>query len=819
MSSTKLNQYTQIHKFGGKGLIDVNAFNNVKQRLDTSKPQLVIISALAKTTAKLQEILELAITGEHHQKFKKLIEFHQDLAENLLGSSKGFDDYSSSMIDSLNSLFDSVATLASYDVITQDYVLSIGEHWSTFLFSTFLDDDVAILDSSKILVIEKNFGQIKVDWLESQTRLTKFFQVNNSKHILITGYIACNEQNQTLTLGFEGSDFSAAIFAKLFQVRSIHIWTDVDGLYTADPHLVKQAKVIKQLSYNEAIELASMGASLIHPQTILPAMELNIPIYIANAFRESISSSVILKKAKPCKSLARGISSINKVSLINIEGNGVLVKAGLAAKVFDILQSSFIEILLISQASSQHSLCFVLHESQVKLATEKLKDGLALEIQTNQVQSILSKGSCAILTIVGDKMAGQPGVCAQLFSCLAKANINIVAVSQGSSERNISIVINDIQRLKALNIIHAGLGLSKKQLQIALIGPGNVGQVFFKQLIDNKARIEEQLKVNLNLKAICSSKKMLLEDFQVDNAGYLQSLKNNGDSLNYTTLINYLKETDFSHTVVIDCSASEDVVNQYQAFLESDFHIITPNKKASSGPLERFNKIKKTCDNKHRHFLYETNVCAGLPVIKTLQDLVATGDVINQIKGVFSGTLSYLFNEFSSGVPFSKALATAYKLGLTEPDPRDDLNGVDVARKCICLARELGFSLELDDVDIVPILPNKLMTGTVDDFMARGQQIDEFFSKQAESLIKTSNKLVYSGTINHQGKICLAIEEVNSSSAFFNLKGTDNMVIYKTARYQDYPLIIQGPGAGADVTAAGVFADLLRLVDLTTGRL
>lgn len=809
--------YKDLFKFGGKSLTNISAFAKVDNLLQQAKPQLIIVSALGSTTANLLEVLQLAAEKqEYHTLLAQVIEQHLQLAEALLANSQAFRAAITKDAETLQAMLQTTAQLGSYDNSLKDYILSLGEYWSSELFAQYCSLETEVIDATKILVIDNSGARLLVDWQATQENLQFFLKQKHAKHLIITGFICANQKGQRATLGFEGSDYSAAIFGRLFDVEKITIWTDVDGIFTANPTKVKDATVISELSYNEAFELAYFGASIIHPHTIQPAMVKNIPIRIANIFKSQQAGTLILAKPRSDNNHhIRGISCLEHVSLISVEGTGMLGACGTAAKIFDILSRANISVLLISQVSSEHSICFVVKDNVVQQAYEALQEWLALDLNRQLVQSIVVKKDCSVLSIVGEPMIGMPGNSARLLGYLAQANINVKALSQGANERNISVVIDSLDCLRAINTVHTGFYLSKPVVQIGLIGPGNVGQAFLKQFLENKQRLEQELNITLNLKAIASSTKMSFIASATSVAEYMSTLLNSKQKLDYQKFIKALAPNHFTHSVVVDCTASESLTDLYPSFIELGCHIITPNKKATSGSFKRFKKIKALCSQTYRHFLYETNVCAGLPVIKTLQDLIATGDIIYKVQGVFSGTLSYLFNEVSSGVCFSKALNTAYELGLTEPDPRDDLNGMDVARKCVCLARELGYQIELSEVEIRPILPESLLAGTVEEFLSQRKQMDQVFESKLAQLKKSAKKLVYSGTITEQGKVCLELAEVDQKSPFYNLKGTDNMVIYHTKRYDQYPLVIQGPGAGAEVTAAGVFADLLRLVDLT----
>lgn len=810
--------FSSLNKVGGSHLNSIKAFEKVRDLFDPSLPQLIIVSALGKTTSKLQGVLDAAAVGVDHQVLLgDILGFHRNLAIELGLALESFAKFIEQDVEQLSDILLEVNEARAYTKVQQDHVLSMGEFWSCFLFGEFWGTDYQILDASKIVVIDKIARRNIVDWQASQNNLRDILFSKTKTHFLITGFIAQDRNGKRLTLGFEGSDFSAAIFAYLFNVSSVTFWSDVDGLFSADPTLVSQARIIPELSYQEAKELAYLGSSILHPQTIEPLMKMQIPVYLRNAYKTTQKFTTIQGKTKAGVSAVRGISIKQGISLINIEGSGTLDANSLAVRALGALQAGHIPVLLNTQASSSHSLCLAVQNEDLQQANETLLSQFYFELKEKILLGVGLQTDCAMLAIVGEAMAGEVGCCAQLLRCLAKANINVLALSQGASERNISVVVDAKQSVKAINVIHAGAYLSKRQIHIGLIGPGNVGRVFLEQLLENKVRLEQELGVCFHLKGVASSQKMVFLDSAENVQEVMEQLSQQGETYTLTDFIKQLKPQDLTHTVIIDCTASEEISEYYQMIIDHGFHIITPNKKVTSGADLRFQAVKGACRAERRYFLYETNVCAGLPVIKTLQDLIATGDVIEKIQGVFSGTLSYLFNAMGNGSSFSKALLSAYQHGFTEPDPRDDLKGMDVARKCVCLAREMGMKLELSNVNIAPILPESLMNGSVEEFLSRTDEMDQVFDERLQMLSRKGMKLVYRAQINQSEQVKLSIDEISDDDPFYHLKGTDNMVVFKSQRYSQYPLVIQGPGAGADVTAAGVFADLLRLVSLTSG--
>jgi aspartokinase/homoserine dehydrogenase 1 len=811
-----MTQIQSVHKFGGSSLKSAERFHAIANILD-KKAQVIVVSAIANTTRVLRESLYLAVKKQDVTKQLSLLkDRHTDMAAALLTETTDFLERLEKDLEALSHILHAVHIVGRYTDEIEDVVLSYGELWSSHLTALFLGGETHYVDAANILSVEKKNGLSVVDWESSQKKLDTYLSTITFDNLVITGYTAANKEGHRITLGFNGSDHSAAIFAKLFKVKSLTIWTDVDGIFTADPRIVKQAHVLDALSYEEATELAYFGAKVIHPQAMQPAMDGHIPIHIKNSYNPDAKGTCISERALLSPHEVRGLTAIESISLINVEGTGMTGVSGISMRIFDAINLAELPVYMITQASSEHSICFAVDMKHAEVIVGLLKETLQFEIGKGLIEKVEQVNNCAVLAAVGDAMIGKPGISAKLLTHLAKAHINVLAIAQGSSERNITVVIESSQIGKALRVTHAGFYLSNKMMSIGLIGPGNVGKVLLNQLKENVERLKEEKNIDLRIQGLCGSKKMTLFNkpyaFENNDAPFaLGSVE-----MDMARFQAHILSEEPPHAVMIDCSASADVAANYKNFIESGLHIITPNKAASSGPYSLYQELKEISANKHRHYLYETNVCAGLPIIKTLQDLIQTGDEIEYIEGVFSGTLSFIFNELSLGRKFSDVINEAYEKGYTEPDPRDDLSGFDVARKTVCLARELGEKASLEDVEMESILPSSFNTISVADFLKQKEALDALFSKRVESLIKQNKKIAYLGKISSDGKISIGIKEISSDSPFYSLSGTDNMVIFKSRRYQDNPLVVQGPGAGAEVTAAGIFADLLRLVSLVS---
>lgn len=807
------------HKFGGSSLKDVADFLSLKETLEkySQKPTAVIISATQDTTSKLQQTLDLAKTKKNYQKIlAELKTKHQQLIDQLIKKAdvkKTLQKILEEDIDSIQQVLQGVTLVHDYSKSMQDLILGYGELWSSQILAAFLAEHskTIFLDASKILFTYIKHQNQQVDWEKTKHALKEFLANKTFDYLIITGFIAANEEGQRTTLGRNGSDFSAAIFAKLLKASCLTIWKDVDGIYSADPKRVTTAFVLEHLSYEEASELAYFGAKVMHPNAIAPAISEHIPIFIKNSFNPDKTGTCISNEKIKNKFLIKALSSIDDIALINIEGNGMIGVSGVAARVFQTTNQIGVSVILISQASSEHSICFAVKECDATKTEKALRDVFQFELQEKQISKIYSVPHCAILAVIGDGMVGTPGIAGKVCYTLAKANINIRAMAQGSSERNISLVINADDINRALNLVHASFYLSNKVLSIALIGPGVIGKTLLKQIEENQKRLKQELNLELRIKSIMDSKKMLFDNNQIKLSNWQTQLQNAKQKSNIDELLKKLAQDENGHSVIIDCTASQYITDQYETFIQKGFHIITPNKKANSGDYSLFQQLRKNCQKYQKYFLYETTVCAGLPVIYLMQELLKTGDDIVEIEGIVSGTLSYVFNELNKNKKFSDIILDAKKQGFTEPDPRDDLSGLDVARKMICLAREMGLKIELKQLQIESLVSQELKHISLDDFLKKLPSMDENLQQKVQHALAKKQHLAYVGCIQKNGTVKIGIRAFPLSHPFSRLQGSDNMLIFKTRRYSAQPLVIQGPGAGAEVTAAGIFADLLRL--------
>jgi aspartokinase/homoserine dehydrogenase 1 len=705
-----------------------------------------------------------------------------------------------------------------------DLIAGYGEIWSTRLFQRFFEERarrpgaVQWLDARRVVVAEWGPLGPGIQWAESRVNLAAQVAADFAGTLIITGFIASDRRGVQTTLGRNGSDFSASIFGALLQAGEIHIWTDVDGVLSADPRRVPDATVIDSLSYSEAMELAYFGAKVIHPQTMAPAVKDGIPIWIRNTFAPAKVGTLIC--ARPTSALpVKGITSIERVALINLEGTGMIGVPGTAHRLFGALREEGISVILISQGSSEHSICCAIPQEQAERAAQVVRRAFERELQEGQIQSVDVDPDLAILAVVGDGMAGTPGIAAKVFAALGTSAVNVRAIAQGASERNISAVVEGRSATRALRAVHAGLYLSPHTLSIGVIGPGTVGGVLLDQLASQSERLRRESKLDLRVRGVLGTQRMVLADPGLALGSWRSAYEKSAAPADLARFLEHVRVDYLPHTVLVDCTASAEVAARYAEWLAAGIHIVTPNKKANSADLAYYHRLHEARRAGAAHYLYEATVGAGLPVVHTLRDLRETGDEITSIEGIFSGTLAYLFNVFDGQVSFSQIVRDARQRGFTEPDPRDDLSGMDVARKLIILGREMGLALELKDVQVQSLVPPELTGGSIEEFMAQLPRYDAAMSERLAAARGRGKVLRYTGTLSAAGEAVVGLRELDARHAFANIALTDNVVRFATHRYCDNPLIVQGPGAGPEVTAGGVFSDLLRLAAYLGARL
>jgi bifunctional aspartokinase / homoserine dehydrogenase 1 len=819
-----------VHKFGGSSVADADCLGKVAAIIERAPAGrlAVVLSACRGVTDALLRVVALAERRDARvsAEIAQLRERHVTIATELL-SAQGAHHYRSAFDSDCRDLQETLASLQGPPPASRaltDLVAGYGEVWSTRLFERLLAErarrpgPVAWLDARRVVVVQWGPLGPAVQWAESRANIALHVPAHFPGTLIITGFIAVDRRGVPTTLGRNGSDFSASIFAALLGASEIHIWTDVDGVMSADPRRVPDATVIDSLSYNEAMELAYFGAKVIHPQTIMPAVKDRIPIWIRNTFAPQRPGTLIC--AEPASLLpVKGITSIERVALVNLEGTGMIGVPGTAHRLFGALREEGISVILISQGSSEHSICCAIPQEQAERAAAVVRAAFARELEEGQIQSVDIDADHAILAVVGDGMAGSPGIAAKVFTALGAAGVNVRAIAQGSSERNISAVVEGRSAVRALRAVHAGVYLSPHTISIGVIGPGTVGRVLLDQLAAQSERLRQQFKLDLRVRGILGSQRMLLADADLATGDWRAQYQGSTQAADVTRFVEHVRLDYLPHTVLVDCTASAAIAADYADWLAARIHVITPNKKANSGDLAYYQRLQQARRAGASHYLYEATVGAGLPIVQTLRDLVHTGDEIRAIEGIFSGTLAYLFNVYDGSRGFAEIVHDARRRGFTEPDPRDDLSGQDVARKLIILGREMGLPLELKDVKVDSLVPADLAADTIEHFMARLPRHDAALGQRLAAARERGKVLRYTGKLTAAGEATVGLQELDARHPFANIALTDNVVRFATRRYCDNPLIVQGPGAGPEVTAGGVFADLLRLAAYLGARL
>ncbi len=819
-----------VHKFGGSSVADAACFRRVADIIEAcEEPRLaVVLSACRGVTDALLALISLAERQDSgvRAEIAALRARHATIAETLLTPDSARLYLSSFERDchDIEGVLHTVRLTRAAGRNVSDLIVGYGELWSTRLFARFLEarerrkGTVQWVDARQILVVEWGALGPAVLWPESRQKLEEAVDPGFIGTLVVTGFVASDRRGVQTTLGRNGSDFSASIFGALLDAKEIHIWTDVDGVLSADPRRVPDATVIDSLSYNEAMELAYFGAKVIHPQTMAPAVGRGIPIWIRNTFAPEKPGTVICAEPKSALPV-KGITNIEGIALINIEGAGMIGVPGTAHRLFGALREEGISVILISQGSSEHSICCAIPQDQAERALAVVKLAFQRELQDGQLQSVSVDPDMAILAVVGDGMAGTPGIAGKVFAALGEASISVRAIAQGASERNISLVVDGKNATRALRATHAGFYLSPHTLSIGLIGPGTVGRVLLDQLASQTARLREQFNVDLRVRGIMASSRMLLSSPSLDLSRWRDQLEAQSTATNLDKFIEHVRVDYLPHTLIIDCTASEQIGRRYLEWFQRGVHVVTPNKKANSAELSYYRSLREARRTSGARYLYEATVGAGLPVIQTLRDLRETGDDITSIEGIFSGTLAYLFNVYDGTTAFSDIVRDARQRGYTEPDPRDDLSGMDVARKLIILGREMGLELEMGDVEVDSLVPAGLESGSIDEFLERLPRHDGAMRERFAAARGRGKVLRYIGRLTAEGQATVGLVELDANHAFANIALTDNVVRFATRRYCNNPLIVQGPGAGTEVTAGGVFADLLRLATYLGARL
>ncbi len=817
----------RVHKFGGSSLADAARIRRAIELVGEECPVLVVVSAMQGVTDRLLQALRRAAAGvaDWRETFAGLLRDHRAVAGELLASAT-----SAELSPRLEASFAALERLLEAAVLLRDgagaleqHVGGLGELWSAMLFHAAWSErfpEAVLLDAREVLVAEPDEGGAMLDWAESARRFADWRARERSPRVVATGFVASDHQGRAITLGRNGSDYSAAILAALAGARECVIWTDTDGVLSADPRLVPEAVSLPALSYEEACELAYFGAKVLHPRTLAPAMRLGFPVLIRNSFRPEHPGTRIAADAPRAPGPVRGLSLSRGLSLLELSGTGMIGVPGSAERMFGALHRAGVSVVMISQGSSEHSICCLVRGEQAERARQAVDAAFALELARGEVQAVRVESGIAALTAVGDGMAGTPGVAARLFGSIAQAGVNVRAIAQGSSERSISVAVSESDAPRALRAAHAAFWLSPTTLSIGVIGPGQVGAAFIAQLLAAAPSLRARAGLDLRLRAVADSRRMWLDERGLADANWRERLGHGQSPVDLDLLADHLRAEHLPHALIIDCTASDALPERYAGWLDRGIHLITPNKHAGSGPLTRLQAIRDAARRSGTAFRYEATVGAGLPVIQTLRDLIDTGDRLIAIEGSLSGTLAWLFSTFDGRRPFSVLLAEARARGYTEPDPREDLSGRDVARKLVILAREAGLPLSLEQVRVESLVPEALAQVPLDEFMARSGELDADLAARREAAAAEGRVLRYLARLEvDSARAEVRLEALDAAHPAALAAGSDNLVRFVSARYREQPLIVQGPGAGPEVTAAGVFADLLRIAQSLGARL
>lgn len=807
----------KVMKFGGTSVGSVEAIQQVAKIVEKEAKEtrlILVVSAMSGVTNQLTEISEKA--KQRNKEYEADLEIlrlnHQKTFKTLVGKADG--GFIDQVFHNLAEVCNGVYLLKELTDRTKDFVLSCGERLSSYIIAQFLEAegvDVKHYDAKEYIITDKKFGNANLIWKETEKRLTA---INDFPQVaLFPGFVSSTIDKETSTLGRGGSDFTAALLAKICEADTLEIWTDVNGLMTADPRLVRSANLLERVTYEEALELSHFGAKVLYPPSIQPALNAKIPLWIKNTFDPEGPATQVTATWDEKESVIRGISSIKEIALINLTGSSMVGIPKFSFRLFKALSEAKINVILITQASSEHSISVGIDLEEAGSAREVVEAEFEEELERGRIDPILIEKDLSIIAVVGANMRNQVGVSGKMFNTLGSNGISIKAISQGSSERNISAVIPSADLKKALNTLHESFFLSeKKRINLFVIGVGNVGSAFVSQVKKQQKMLAREFRADIRIVAVANSKKYAYNEEGLDLDNWQKELEQ-GTSYKSEELLALIKDANLRNSVFVDITASKTIADIYQPLLESSISVITPNKIAATREMDKYLNLKWAMKRFGGMFLFETNVAAGLPVISTLNDLFKSGDKVHSIQAVLSGTLNYLFNNYDGTKPFVEVIKDAKALGLTEPDPRLDLSGEDVMRKLLILIRESGRKFEMDQIDQVSFLPEACENAKdIEDFYALVAQNEDHFKAIYEDAKAESAQLRVVATYR-EGKASVGLEKVEKSHPFFFLEGMDNIVLFYTERYKEQPLVIKGAGAGAEVTASGIFADVLRVAN------
>jgi len=809
----------QVLKFGGSSVANAGNINKsvqVIQQAVNKDRTIVVVSALGGITDNLLQCARAAsVADESYRDSLTLIEQrHLDTVRQLIpvASQSGILSMVKKTCNELEDILKGIFLLRELSARTRDCVMGFGELLSSRILSASLfcqGVENSWKDSRDLILTDSRYGHAQVDFKATKKRLNEYFQTTPASLLVVPGFIASDAKGITTTLGRGGSDYTAAVIGSLLGADRIEIWTDVSGMMTADPRLVSHARVISNISYQEAMELSHFGAKVIYPPTLQPLMSRGIPVRVKNTFAPSDPGTLIEKVSRHGGSSIRGISSIAEIALLSLEGSGMIGIPGFSKRLFEALSVNQINVILITKASSEHSICVGVEVHQASVAKTAIDEAFSVEIHTGDVQPLIVEQELAIVALVGDNMKSHPGISGKLFGVLGRNGVNVRAIAQGSSERNISAVIATKDVKKAVNSLHEEFfEATYKQLNLFITGTGNVGKRLIQQLHQQQEYLFDQLRLQVRVAGIANSRRMLVNEEGID-LNQWQDLLSEGAPMNLRHFEEIMQSKNLRNSVFIDVTANKEVGTSYERLLQKSIAVVACNKIACSSPYAYYRKLKDLSKEFNAAFYFETNVGAGLPVIGTLNDLLRSGDKIRKIEAVLSGTLNFVFNHYDGKTPFSKVVKQAQEEGYTEPDPRLDLSGTDVMRKIMILAREAGNPVEMEDISNQSFLPASCNEGPVADFYKAMEKEEAHFKKLYDAAAGEGKKLKFVA-VYENGKASVGLQHIDPAHDFYHLYGKDNIVVFYTDRYPEQPLVIKGAGAGAEVTASGVFADIIR---------
>ena len=810
-----------VLKFGGTSVANAKNIKlviEIVSKKAKNEKVAVVVSALSSVTDMLLLAASKAASkdGNYKAKIEEIKQKHFDAISDLIDSTNQNQLFIkiNSQINQLQTLLDGCFLLGELTPRTSDAIVSFGELLSSQVIASALQQTIPnsnFKDSRELIKTNSDFGKASVNFNKTNELISDYSNSNKSQIVVLPGFIASDENENTTTLGRGGSDYTAAIIANGLKAKSLEIWTDVNGMFTANPKIVKQAQPIETISYQEAMELSHFGAKVLYPPTIQPVLNSNIPIWIKNTFQPEVLGTYISHVNHSSNNPIKGISHIDNIALLTLEGSGMIGVSGSSKRLFETLSNQNINVIFITQASSEHSICIGILNSDSENAKKAIDKTFELEIVQNKINHCIVEKDLCIVALVGENMKNHQGLSGKMFGTLGKNNVNIRAIAQGASERNISVVINEKDVKKALNTLHERFFEDNtKQLNLFVIGVGNVGEKFIDQINQQKKFLKENLKINLRVIALSNSRKMVFDEDGISLKDWKNSLEN-GEKTVVIDFISRTKELNLRNSIFVDITANGDIASIYPEFLKQNIGVVTCNKIACSSKFENYKNLKNLSRKYNAPFLFETNVGAGLPIIDTLKHLIASGDKVNKIQAVLSGSLNFIFNNFREDYNFHDVVKEAGLQGFTEPDPKIDLSGVDVARKILILIRESGYEMNIEEIENNCFLPIECMeTTNNEDFFKSLIKHSAHFEKLLEEAKSKECRIKFVAKFD-QGKASVGLQFIPKESPFYNLEGKDNIVEFFTDRYVDQPLIIKGAGAGAAVTASGIFADVIRI--------